>query len=129
MLTGAALQGAAHFLEHLMFLGSEAFPDEGNIDRYARLHNGDTNASSDMEATSFVADAMADGLPGMMERMVAALSAPLLRMSSMKREVQSYSTLHPASLMSVVLNMMNMMCFDLLQSGGSKLQYRALECY
>lgn len=40
------LQGAAHFLEHALHLGSAAFPDERDYKLYLAKHGGASNAST-----------------------------------------------------------------------------------
>jgi zinc protease len=45
-------RGIAHFLEHMMFRGSENFPPEAHSKRIARL-GGDCNAYTDHDATVF----------------------------------------------------------------------------
>jgi insulysin len=41
-----ALPGAAHFLEHMVHLGSEAFPDEREYKAFLAAHAGSSNAST-----------------------------------------------------------------------------------
>ncbi|MES1906171.1 MAG: hypothetical protein MHPSP_003801, partial [Paramarteilia canceri] len=36
--------GLAHFLEHIIFMGSKKFPDENSYMDYITLSGGDTNA-------------------------------------------------------------------------------------
>ncbi len=37
-------QGLSHYLEHMLFMGSEAFPDENAYDAYLNAHSGASNA-------------------------------------------------------------------------------------
>ena len=39
-------QGCAHFLEHLLFLGSEKYPDENAYDAFLSKHGGSSNAET-----------------------------------------------------------------------------------
>lgn len=41
-----ALPGAAHFLEHMVHLGSGAFPDEREYKAFLAAHAGSSNAST-----------------------------------------------------------------------------------
>ena len=47
------LCGLAHFLEHMLFLGTERFPDEAEYKRYLSEHGGRSNASTNTERTLF----------------------------------------------------------------------------
>ena len=38
------VQGLAHFTEHMVFLGSDKYPDEDEFDRFCVTHNGHSNA-------------------------------------------------------------------------------------
>lgn len=44
--------GAAHFLEHLMFKGTARYPD-GAFDRLIQSHGGESNASTNQDVTEF----------------------------------------------------------------------------
>jgi len=43
-------QGCAHFLEHLLFLGSEKYPDENAYDAFLSKHGGSSNAKTSVGA-------------------------------------------------------------------------------
>eukprot|EP00985_Skeletonema_marinoi_P001098 scaffold448_cov107-Skeletonema_marinoi.AAC.2 len=47
------LQGLSHFLEHMLFLGTEDFPIENAYDSFLSQHGGDDNAYTDMEHTLY----------------------------------------------------------------------------
>ena len=47
------LQGLAHFLEHMLFLGTEAFPRENAYDAFLAQKGGDDNAFTEMEHTLY----------------------------------------------------------------------------
>ena len=47
------VQGLAHFLEHMVFLGSDKFPDENEFDQYCGKHSGHSNAYTSMHNTTF----------------------------------------------------------------------------
>jgi secreted Zn-dependent insulinase-like peptidase len=81
------VQGAAHFLEHLAFLGSANFPDEGGLDAALARHGGDANATTSAEYTVLQVDTDADALPDVLARALDALTAPLLRDEAAAREV------------------------------------------
>ena len=47
------LPGLAHFLEHMVFMGSEKYPEENHFDKFISGHNGYTNASTGTNSTNF----------------------------------------------------------------------------
>lgn len=49
-------QGLAHFLEHLLFMGTEKYPDEAEYSAYLSDHGGSSNAYTDAELTNYYFD-------------------------------------------------------------------------
>ena len=47
------LQGLAHFLEHLVFMGSEKYPEQNGIMDYIKHNGGYVNAYTDRIETNF----------------------------------------------------------------------------
>lgn len=43
-----ALQGLAHYLEHMLFMGSEKYPDENEYDAFLNKHGGGSNAYTEL---------------------------------------------------------------------------------
>ena len=50
--------GAAHFLEHLLFLGSKKYPAENAYDGFLSKRGGSSNAHTDVEHTSYYFDVL-----------------------------------------------------------------------
>lgn len=42
--SGVFIQGLSHYLEHMLFMGSEKFPDENEYEAYLTKHGGYSNA-------------------------------------------------------------------------------------
>lgn len=42
------LQGLSHYLEHMLFMGSEKYPDENEYDSFLAKHGGSSNAFTEM---------------------------------------------------------------------------------
>jgi hypothetical protein len=42
------LPGLSHYLEHMLFMGSAAFPDENEYDAYLNKHGGCSNAYTEL---------------------------------------------------------------------------------
>ena len=45
--------GLAHFCEHMVFMGSEKYPDENSFDDFIQRTGGSDNAHTDCETTVF----------------------------------------------------------------------------
>ena len=45
--------GLAHFLEHMVFMGSKKYPDENKFDEFLSARNGWSNAYTDAENTLY----------------------------------------------------------------------------
>ena len=56
------LPGLAHFCEHMLFLGSEQFPEEQEYRRFLSQHGGASNASTGSEHTNFYFDIAPESL-------------------------------------------------------------------
>jgi hypothetical protein len=41
-------KGLSHYLEHMLFMGSEAFPDENEYDAFLTKHGGSSNAYTEL---------------------------------------------------------------------------------
>lgn len=41
------MQGLSHFLEHMLFMGSERFPDENEYDAFLTAQGGSSNAQTE----------------------------------------------------------------------------------
>lgn len=74
-------QGLAHFLEHMVFMGSEAFPKEEEFDDFVSRCGGYTNAHTDAEQTCYVFEVLAQFLEPALERFSHFFRDPLLRES------------------------------------------------
>ena len=43
----AAMPGLSHYLEHMLFMGSERYPDENDYDAFLTAHGGASNACTE----------------------------------------------------------------------------------
>ncbi len=47
------LQGLAHFVEHMVFMGSKKYPGENEFDQFIQRVGGDSNAVTEGEHTTY----------------------------------------------------------------------------
>eukprot|EP00879_Flechtneria_rotunda_P024945 GHRR01026472.1.p1 GENE.GHRR01026472.1~~GHRR01026472.1.p1 ORF type:complete len:484 (+),score=112.71 GHRR01026472.1:146-1453(+) len=83
------LSGAAHFLEHMVHLGSKHFPDDKEYKHFLAQHGGSSNASTSMVHTKYHFKVHNTALEGALQRFISMLSCPLILASSCAGEVQN----------------------------------------
>lgn len=69
-------QGLAHFVEHMLFMGSESYPVAGDFERFVGLHGGQANAYTAISHTNFHFDINARELEGALDRFANFFVAP-----------------------------------------------------
>ncbi|XP_056388223.1 nardilysin [Hyla sarda] len=83
------LPGLAHFLEHMVFMGSEKYPDENGFDAFLKKHGGSDNASTDCERTIFQFDVQRKHFKEALDRWAQFFISPLMVSDAVDREVQA----------------------------------------
>lgn len=78
--------GLAHFLEHLLFLGTERFPTDEGLMAYVQRHGGQVNASTRERTTDFFFELPVATFAGGLERLVDMLTHPRLTLEDQLRE-------------------------------------------
>ncbi|CAO2840084.1 unnamed protein product [Amaranthus hypochondriacus] len=80
-------QGLAHFLEHMLFMGSAEFPDENEYDSFLSKHGGASNAYTEAEHTCYHFDVKREFLRDALRRFSQFFISPLVKAEAMEREV------------------------------------------
>ena len=68
--------GLVHFLEHMLFLGTEKYPEPGEYQSFISEHGGSHNAGTGLENTNYFFDIDADHLEPALDRFAQFFSAP-----------------------------------------------------
>ena len=79
-------EGLAHFLEHMLFLGTEKYPDPGEYQQFIKSHGGQHNAFTAFQDTNFFFDVQAEFLEPALDRFAQQFSAPLFTAELVERE-------------------------------------------
>ena len=79
-------QGLAHFLEHMLFLGTEKYPRAGEYQEFIRRHGGANNAYTSYEHTNYFFDIDPDYLEPALDRFAQFFVAPLFTEEYVERE-------------------------------------------
>lgn len=81
--------GLAHFLEHMLFLGTEKFPDEGAYGNYIRANGGRTNAYTAGDHTNYHFEIANHAFEGALDRFSQFFIAPLFKDAFTQREMNA----------------------------------------
>lgn len=81
-----AWPGLAHFLEHLLFLGTRRFPTDKGLMAYVRRHGGQVNASTRERTTDFFFELPVPTFSEGLERLADMLTHPRLAADDQLRE-------------------------------------------
>eukprot|EP00927_Polykrikos_kofoidii_P033683 TRINITY_DN28500_c0_g1_i1.p1 TRINITY_DN28500_c0_g1~~TRINITY_DN28500_c0_g1_i1.p1 ORF type:complete len:1087 (-),score=161.98 TRINITY_DN28500_c0_g1_i1:124-3384(-) len=88
------MSGLAHFCEHMLFLGTHAFPDEGEYRRFLKQHGGRCNAATGDNMTCYAFDVAPTFLPQALDRFSAFFVSPLFSPSATEREINAVDSEH-----------------------------------
>lgn len=80
------LQGLAHLLEHMLFLGTEPYPEPDAYQGYISRHAGSHNAFTAAQDTNYFFDIEPSALPGALDRFSAFFLSPLFNADKLESE-------------------------------------------
>ncbi len=90
--------GMAHFLEHMLFMGTEAYPQEFEYMHYITDRGGKVNASTWPDRTIYMFSINNDAFLGALDRFSHFFIDPLLLTSSIDRELHAVDQEHAKNL-------------------------------
>lgn len=82
-------QGLLHYLEHLVFMGTEKYPKENDFDQFIKNRCGFDNAMTECEFTVFYFKIVEEHLAGALDRFSQFFISPLMLPESMEREMEA----------------------------------------
>lgn len=82
-------EGLAHYLEHMLFLGTEKYPKVGEFQSYINQHGGSNNAWTGTEHTCFFFDVTPNAFHSALDRFSQFFSAPLFNPEALDKERQA----------------------------------------
>ncbi|MEQ6918629.1 insulinase family protein [Halomonas sp. SSM6] len=80
------LAGLAHFLEHMLFLGTDTYPESDAYQGYLTRHGGNHNAFTAPLDTNYFFDIEPDALAGTLDRFSRFFVAPLFNADRLESE-------------------------------------------
>ena len=78
--------GLAHFLEHMLFLGSNKYPEVGGYDKYIQANGGSSNAFTSDRQTNYFFEINSGHLREALDRLAQFFVAPTLDRNYVDRE-------------------------------------------
>ncbi|UYL01702.1 pitrilysin [Pantoea ananatis] len=78
--------GLAHYLEHMVLMGSTRYPEPDSLADFLKKHGGSHNASTASYRTAFYLEVENDALAPAVDRLADAIAAPLLDPVNADRE-------------------------------------------
>ncbi len=81
--------GLAHFLEHMLFMGTKKYPKEAGFSEFIKTHGGQNNAFTEDQYTSYVFDVDTSAFSEALDRFSQFFISPLFKSSALSREVNA----------------------------------------
>jgi len=91
-------EGLAHFLEHMLFLGTKKYPQAGEYQEFINEHGGSHNAYTAFENTNYFFEIDSAYLKPALERFSQFFIAPLFNMEYVQREIHAVHSEYQAKL-------------------------------
>jgi len=82
-------QGLAHFLEHMLFLGTKKYPEINGYQTFIAEHGGSTNAFTSFEHTNYFFDVNRDALGEALDRFADFFMQPNFSPDYIAREINA----------------------------------------
>lgn len=82
-------QGLAHYLEHMVLMGSKQYPETNGLIKFLAQNGGHSNASTSAERTSYYIQVNNNAFDEAVARLADTLAAPLLSEHYSKKEINA----------------------------------------
>ena len=91
-------QGLAHFLEHMLFLGTEPYPDAGEYQAFISRHGGSHNAFTAHQQTTYFFSIDNDAMAGALDRFAPFFISPTFDPAYVDREKNAVNAEYTAKI-------------------------------
>ncbi|XP_039310540.1 insulin-degrading enzyme isoform X2 [Solenopsis invicta] len=92
------LPGLAHFCEHMLFLGTEKYPQQNDYNMYLSQNGGASNAETHTDHTTYYFDITPEKLGGALDRFAQFFLAPLFTETLTELELNAINLEHEKNL-------------------------------
>jgi insulysin len=93
------MQGLAHFLEHMLFLGTEKYPELNGYGNFLQSRGGASNAYTAQDHTNYHFQVNHDALPEALDRFAQFFISPTLNYEYAEREMAAVNSEHQKNTM------------------------------
>lgn len=83
------VRGLAHYLEHMLFMGSTKYPDENEFEAFLSTHGGYSNGATECETTRYLFEVGSSHLAPALDMFANFFVSPLLKKDAMERELRA----------------------------------------
>lgn len=101
-------QGLAHFLEHMLFLGTEKYPELNAYSNYLQAHGGSSNAYTSQDHTNYHFQVNHEGYPEALDRFAQFFISPTLDYEFAQREMMAVNSEHQKNTMDDTWRLMQL---------------------
>ena len=102
-------EGIAHYLEHMLFLGTEKYPDPDGYSDFISKYGGNRNAYTATELTNYFFDIDEEYFPEALDRFAQFFTAPLFDETYVEREKSAVHSEYQMQMRSDVWRGMSVM--------------------
>lgn len=96
----AEAPGIAHFLEHMLFLGTEKYPSEAEFQTFVKKNNGSLNAYTTTDSTCYMFSINHNVFPEALDRFSEFFKHPLFNPSGVDRELNAIDQEHAKNIIN-----------------------------
>ncbi|OWR46486.1 putative metalloprotease, partial [Danaus plexippus plexippus] len=86
--------GLAHFCEHMLFLGTQKYPEENEYNKFLSEHGGSSNASTSSDHTTYYFDVLPQHLGRALDIFAQFFISPLFTEGATGRELSAVNSEH-----------------------------------
>jgi len=112
-------QGMAHFLEHMLFMGTEKYPGENQYDVFLSKNSGSDNAYTELEHTMYHMEVSQEKFFEALDMLSQFFISPLMLKDSVERELNSIESEFKLSKNSDECRLQQLLCHDCSLQGTS----------
>lgn len=95
-----SVAGIAHFCEHMLFLGTEKYPEEDEFNKFLSQNGGYTNAFTCGEFTNYHFDVKSEAFASTLDRFAQFFISPLFDSSATDRELNAIESEHQKNILN-----------------------------
>eukprot|EP00957_Ditylum_brightwellii_P196370 14961719-Ditylum_brightwellii.AAC.1 len=104
--------GMAHFLEHMLFMGTEKYPAENQYDAFLSKNSGSDNAYTELEYTLYHMEVCQEAFWKGLDMLAQFFVSPLMLENSVERELNAIESEFSLSKNSDECRLQQLLCHD-----------------